>query len=142
MECLDDKQLDAYFQQDATPDDAAERRELLDHTEDFNAACEKHSKRVLPHVATTDAARDMDLMRQVLGDDKLHIRMSTARLAGSTHLYPKTAWAGARLRTGGFVTRPDAEQGSVDREGASGWTLDTSAGLRVAGRGVPREQPR
>ncbi|MFF4154655.1 alpha/beta hydrolase [Streptomyces sp. NPDC001651] len=70
--CEDDQQLDAYFQQDATPDDAAERTELVDSTRDFNNACEKNSGEMLPHVGTTEAARDMDLMRQVLGDDKLH----------------------------------------------------------------------
>ncbi|ANB08428.1 peptidase [Streptomyces ambofaciens] len=91
VECLDDKQLDAYFQQDATPDDAAERTELLDNTEKFNAACEKHSKKVLPHVATTDAARDMDLMRQVLGDDKLYyfgISYGTELGGVYAHLFP------------------------------------------------------
>ncbi|MFF9492127.1 alpha/beta hydrolase [Streptomyces flaveolus] len=92
VECLDDEQLDTYFQQDATPDDAAERTELVDNTEKFNAACEKHSKRVLPHVATTDAARDMDLMRQVLGDDKLYyfgISYGTELGGVYAHLFPK-----------------------------------------------------
>ncbi|GAA5208390.1 alpha/beta hydrolase [Streptomyces thinghirensis] len=92
VECLDDKQLDAYFQQDATPDDAAERTELLDNTEDFNAACETNSKKILPHVRTTDAARDMDLMRQVLGDDKLHyfgISYGTELGGVYAHLFPE-----------------------------------------------------
>ncbi|MFE2355075.1 alpha/beta hydrolase [Streptomyces parvulus] len=92
VECLDNKQLDAYFQQDATPDDAAERTELVDNTERFNAACEKNSKKVLPHVPTTDAARDMDLMRQVLGDDKLYyfgISYGTELGGVYAHLFPK-----------------------------------------------------
>ncbi|MFF5371657.1 alpha/beta hydrolase [Streptomyces sp. NPDC013187] len=70
--CENDQQLDAYFQQDATPDDAVERRRLVDSTKEFNDACEQNSEKLLPHVRTTDAARDLDLMRQVLGDDKLH----------------------------------------------------------------------
>jgi pimeloyl-ACP methyl ester carboxylesterase len=92
VECLDDKQLDTYFQQDATPDDAAERSELLANTEDFNAACEKNSRKMLPHVRTTDAARDMDLMRQVLGDDKLYyfgISYGTELGGVYAHLFPK-----------------------------------------------------
>ena len=72
VRCLDDEQLDVFFQQDMTPDDRAEENEFLDVTRDFNAACEDHSGKVLPHVRTTDAARDMDLMRQILGDDRLH----------------------------------------------------------------------
>ncbi|MFJ8594425.1 alpha/beta hydrolase [Streptomyces sp. NPDC093598] len=70
--CENDQQLDAYFQQDATPDDAAERTRLVEDTTEFNDACERNSEKILPHVRTTDAARDLDLMRQVLGDDKLH----------------------------------------------------------------------
>ncbi|MFE6284669.1 alpha/beta hydrolase [Streptomyces sp. NPDC057877] len=90
--CESDRQLDAYFQQDATPDDAAERTALLNGVKDFNEACEDRSERILPHVATTDAARDMDLMRQVLGDDKLHyfgISYGTELGGVYAHLFPK-----------------------------------------------------
>ena len=92
VECEDDARLDAYFQQDATPDDSAERKQYLDNTETFNRACEQHSKAVLPHVRTTDAARDMDLMRQVLGDDKLYyfgISYGTELGGVYAHLFPK-----------------------------------------------------
>ncbi|WP_371662458.1 alpha/beta hydrolase [Streptomyces sp. NBC_00280] len=92
VRCEDDEQLDEYFQQDATPDNAAERSELLDSTRKFNATCEKNSKRVLPHVRTTDAARDLDLMRQVLGDDKLYyfgISYGTELGGVYAHLFPK-----------------------------------------------------
>jgi pimeloyl-ACP methyl ester carboxylesterase len=92
VKCESDSQLDTYFQQDATPDDSAERTQLLDRTKQFNAACEKNSKKILPHVATTDAARDMDLMRQVLGDDKLHyfgISYGTELGGVYAHLFPR-----------------------------------------------------
>ncbi|GHB41332.1 peptidase [Streptomyces viridiviolaceus] len=90
--CLNNQQLDRYFQQDATPDDAAERTELVDNTQEFNAACDKNSGKMLPHVATTDAARDMDLLRQVLGDDKLHyfgISYGTELGGVYAHLFPE-----------------------------------------------------
>ncbi|AIS00397.1 alpha/beta hydrolase [Streptomyces glaucescens] len=90
--CEDDQQLDAFFQQDATPDDAAERTELLENVRDFNEACEKNSAKMLPHVLTTDAARDMDLMRQVLGDDELHyfgISYGTELGGVYAHLFPR-----------------------------------------------------
>ncbi|MFI1045990.1 alpha/beta hydrolase [Streptomyces griseoruber] len=92
VKCENDQQLDAYFQQDMTPDDAAERTTLLDNTEAFNAACQKRSGTMLPHVRTTDAARDMDLMRQVLGDTKLHyfgISYGTELGGVYAHLFPK-----------------------------------------------------
>ncbi|MEE1833456.1 alpha/beta hydrolase [Streptomyces sp. SP17KL33] len=72
IQCEDDEALDEYFQQDMTPDDASERTEFLDSTKTFNSACEENSGKTLPHVPTTDAARDMDLMRRLLGDDRLH----------------------------------------------------------------------
>ncbi|MEU5767093.1 alpha/beta hydrolase [Streptomyces asoensis] len=92
VRCENDRQLDAYFQQDGTPDDAAERTALLAHTKDFNAACEQNSARMLPHVRTTDAARDMDLMRQVLGDDRLYyfgISYGTELGGVYAHLFPR-----------------------------------------------------
>jgi pimeloyl-ACP methyl ester carboxylesterase len=92
VRCEDDQQLDAYFQQDETPDNAAEQRTFLNSIKQFNNACEKHSGRVLPHVATTDAARDMDLLRTVLGDDKLHyfgISYGTELGGVYAHLFPK-----------------------------------------------------
>ncbi len=51
VECESDSQLDQYFQQDATPDTAAERTKLLANTKQFNAACEKNSKKMLPRCA-------------------------------------------------------------------------------------------
>ncbi len=92
VECENDLQLDAYFQQDATPDDGAERTRYVDNTKEFNQACEENSKKILPHVRTTDAARDMDLMRQVLGDDALHyfgVSYGTELGGVYAHLFPK-----------------------------------------------------
>lgn len=89
--CLDDRRLDAYLQQDATPDDSAERTELMETTAEFNAACEKNSGRTLAHVRTADAARDLDLMRQVLGDDELHyfgVSYGTELGGVYAHLFP------------------------------------------------------
>ncbi|MFE0105679.1 alpha/beta hydrolase [Streptomyces sp. NPDC059009] len=92
VECEDDEQLDTYFQQDSTPDDDAEKKKLVENVTAFNNACDKNSGKVLPHVRTTDAARDMDLMRQVLGDDKLHyfgISYGTELGGVYAHLFPK-----------------------------------------------------
>ncbi|MFF4896866.1 alpha/beta hydrolase [Streptomyces sp. NPDC001068] len=92
VECENDEQLDNYFQQDATPDTPAERDQLIKRTRQFNAACEKNSRTILPQVRTTDAARDMDLMRQVLGDRQLHyfgISYGTELGGVYAHLFPK-----------------------------------------------------
>ena len=93
VQCEDDEQLDAYFQQDATPDDAAERdgRSSTAPRSSTRPARRTPAK-ILPYVGTTDAARDMDLMRQVLGDDKLHyfgISYGTELGGVYAHLFPK-----------------------------------------------------
>ncbi|MFE2305823.1 alpha/beta hydrolase [Streptomyces sp. NPDC059411] len=53
------------------PKTDAERRAALADAEREAAACKARSGAILPHVGTLDAARDMDVLRAVLGDDKL-----------------------------------------------------------------------
>ncbi|GAA4818448.1 alpha/beta hydrolase [Streptomyces ziwulingensis] len=128
VECLDDAQLDTYFQQDATPDDAAERTELVANTKKFNAACEKNSEKMLPHVATTDAARDMDLMRQVLGDDKLHyfgISYGTELGGVYAHLFPEKV--GRAVFDAVVDPTQNSEQGSLGQAKGFQRALDNFA---------------
>ncbi|MFF1693243.1 alpha/beta hydrolase [Streptomyces sp. NPDC058257] len=89
--CLDGKQMDAYTQTDITPDDQRETTELSDSFKKFAAGCEKHSAEVLPHVSTVEAARDMDILRAALGDEKLtYVGASYGTFLGATYagLYP------------------------------------------------------
>jgi pimeloyl-ACP methyl ester carboxylesterase len=128
IECESDSQLDEYFQQDATPDDTAERTKLLANTEQFNAACEKHSKKMLPQVRTTDAARDMDLMRQVLGDDKLHyfgISYGTELGGVYAHLFPKHV--GRAVFDAVVDPTQNSEQGSLGQAKGFQLALDNFA---------------
>ncbi|MGC5412418.1 alpha/beta fold hydrolase, partial [Streptomyces sp. DT225] len=80
------------YQEDGTPDDAAEEKAFVQDTKRFAAACEERSGEQLPYVGTTNAARDMDLIRQALGDEKLtYFGMSYGTELGGTyaHLFPK-----------------------------------------------------
>ncbi|WP_409472058.1 alpha/beta hydrolase [Streptomyces sp. HC307] len=55
------------------------------------AACARHAGRLLPHVGTLDAARDMDVLRALLGDDRLHyVGLSYGTYLGATYadLFP------------------------------------------------------
>lgn len=55
-------------------------------------ACEKHSGRLLPYVGTSHTARDLDLMRYLLGDEKLHffgVSYGTALGGVYAHLFPE-----------------------------------------------------
>ncbi|MET7536916.1 alpha/beta hydrolase [Streptomyces sp. NPDC005507] len=92
VECLNGKQMDAYTQTDVTPDDQAETNELSAAFKKFAAGCEARSGDVLPHVSTIEAARDMDILRAALGDDKLnYVGASYGTFLGATYagLYPE-----------------------------------------------------
>ncbi|WP_329040418.1 alpha/beta hydrolase [Streptomyces sp. NBC_00178] len=92
VECSDDETLDARYEKDGTPDDADEEKAFVEDQKSYIADCEKNSGDELPYVGTTNAARDMDLLRQVLGDDKLYyfgISYGTELGGVYAHLYPK-----------------------------------------------------
>lgn len=92
VECLSGKEMDAYTQVDQTPDDSAERNRLAASLKDFAAGCEKRSGAILPHVSTVEAARDMDILRAVLGDEKLaYVGASYGTFLGATYaeLFPE-----------------------------------------------------
>ncbi|MDT0342553.1 alpha/beta hydrolase [Streptomyces litchfieldiae] len=92
VSCLDDAELDAYFAADPVPGNARERRELTGRLKDFAEGCEERASDLLPHLTTTATARDLDLMREVLGDDKLYyfgISYGTELGGVYAHLFPR-----------------------------------------------------
>ncbi|MBW1601412.1 alpha/beta fold hydrolase [Streptomyces sp. JJ66] len=92
IRCLDDAGIEDMLALDATPDTAAEEKTYLDQSSALGAACGREAGGLLPHVGTADAARDMDLMRHVLGDNQLHyLGFSYGTTLGGTyaHLFPR-----------------------------------------------------
>ncbi|MGW2824418.1 alpha/beta hydrolase [Streptomyces sp. NPDC001443] len=90
--CLDGPQMDAYTQTDVTPDDRQEVDALVAAYKKFAEGCGRNAPRLLRHVSTMEAARDMDILRAVLGDEKLHyLGASYGTLIGATYagLYPE-----------------------------------------------------
>ncbi|MGI5481526.1 alpha/beta hydrolase [Streptomyces lavendofoliae] len=91
VRCLDGPQMDAYTQVDQTPDDKAETARLAASFKNFAAGCRKRSGRILPHVSTVESARDMDILRAVLGDPRLNfVGASYGTFLGATYaeLFP------------------------------------------------------
>ncbi|WP_306327522.1 alpha/beta hydrolase [Streptomyces venezuelae] len=87
----DAEQAAAEATVDLTPDSAAEESAYLKDNADFAAGCARRSATVLPHTTTTATARDLDLIRQVLGDAKLnYFGISYGTQLGGTyaHLFP------------------------------------------------------
>ncbi|WP_329177928.1 alpha/beta hydrolase [Streptomyces sp. NBC_01477] len=92
VECLSDKQMDAYTAVDTTPDDTAEADKVAGADRTFAAGCKKMSAALIGHVSTIDSARDMDVLRQLLGDAKLnYVGKSYGTFLGATYagLFPQ-----------------------------------------------------
>jgi pimeloyl-ACP methyl ester carboxylesterase len=92
VRCRSDKEIQSAESVDATPDTAAEETAYFKDAAAFGQGCEESAGKLLAHVSTTDTARDMDLMRQVLGDAKMHyfgISYGTELGGVYAHLFPK-----------------------------------------------------
>ena len=91
VECLSGRQMDSFTETDTTPDDPKETDRLVAAYKQFAQGCGAHSARLLRHVSTVDAARDMDILRAVLGDRKLtYVGASYGTFLGATYagLFP------------------------------------------------------
>lgn len=72
IDCLSDTQLDHYLAQDPTPNTSAEVDAVVAGDKTFAAGCQARSTLLLPYVGTPNAARDMDILRAALGDQKMY----------------------------------------------------------------------
>ncbi|MFF1681356.1 alpha/beta hydrolase [Streptomyces sp. NPDC058256] len=91
VECLTGREMDTYTQTDTTPDDGQETDQLVDAYKQFAEGCGQHSPDLLRHVSTVETARDMDMLRAVLGDKKLtYVGASYGTFLGATYagLFP------------------------------------------------------
>ncbi|MFT4135585.1 alpha/beta hydrolase [Microbacterium sp.] len=93
VHCFDAADMDAYlFDLPTAPRDSAQwRDELTTRNRAFVAACESGSDGILPFLTTENAARDLDLLRGVLGDAQLHyLGYSYGTFLGATYakLFP------------------------------------------------------
>ncbi|WP_344482622.1 alpha/beta hydrolase [Nonomuraea monospora] len=93
VRCFDTLDLDAYFAIDPTPDTKAEVKKAENWDKVFAKYCTENSgKELLAHVGTEDSARDMDVMRNALGDARLtYLGFSYGTYLGAVYadLFPK-----------------------------------------------------
>ncbi len=92
LKCLTDRQLDEFISADGSPDDPAEEQRLIELARMLAQGCEQRAGELLAHVATEDVARDLDVLRAVLGDERLHyLGKSYGTLLGATYaeLFPQ-----------------------------------------------------
>ncbi|MFN7632919.1 MAG: alpha/beta hydrolase, partial [Cyanobacteriota bacterium] len=73
------------------PVGSQERARWLESWAELARACGRHQAALLPHLSSADSARDLELLRQSLGEPTLRLRASgVAALVGATYanLYP------------------------------------------------------
>ncbi len=76
---------------DPSPDDQAEWDRLVEEYRRFAEACASRNAEMLPHVGTRNVARDLDRIREALGDEKLtYLGFSYGTILGAVYadLFP------------------------------------------------------
>lgn len=92
VECGTDAQIDALIDADGTPDTPAEETRLDTLSREFISACRAPVEGLLDHMSTADAARDMDVLRAALGQQRLdYLGVSYGTHLGATYaaLFPE-----------------------------------------------------
>jgi pimeloyl-ACP methyl ester carboxylesterase len=110
IDCVDD--YDRYFTStDITPDDDAEKQQIIDLAKEFQEACATKNADVIDFIGTNNSARDMDSIRRALGEATItYFGFSYGSELGATWatLFPDTVRAavldGAADPTADFVT--------------------------------------
>ena len=125
IECLSDAETDASFAADPKPDDEAEFALFISDARDYFAKCAEKTEH-LRNYSTLNSARDLDVLRAVLGDEKLNfLGKSYGSYLGTLYakLFPENV---GRLVLDGAV-----DPNSDNRETALGQAIGFEAALNA-----------
>jgi pimeloyl-ACP methyl ester carboxylesterase len=128
VRCLDTAEQDKFLATDGSPDNEAEINELNTVSKGFADACEQRSGKLLPHVSTQDAARDIDVLRALVGDVELnYIGYSYGTFLGATYaeLFPKNV--GRLVLDGAVDPAKTAEENNIAQAKGFDTALDAFA---------------
>jgi pimeloyl-ACP methyl ester carboxylesterase len=120
--CLSDRRIDTYLAADGSPDDRSEERQLVTLARGLARGCAEESGPLLAHVGTEDAARDMDVLRAAVGDERLNfLGKSYGTFLGATYaeLFPDRV--GRLVLDGALDPRRSSEE--VNLEQAKGFEV-------------------
>jgi pimeloyl-ACP methyl ester carboxylesterase len=116
--CLDDPQMDTFVATVPDPQTPSELDQAVGQAKLLADQCRVRSAKLLPHVSTVEAARDMDVLRQALGDAKLtYLGKSYGTFLGATYadLFPSKV--GRLVLDGALDPRLDANQLGLQQAG-------------------------
>ncbi|MFF9643778.1 alpha/beta hydrolase [Kitasatospora aureofaciens] len=122
VSCLSSDRMDAFTSADLAPGDQRAIDALVAADKEFAEGCRKQAGPALGHLGTVEAARDMDVLRALLGDERLNfVGKSYGTFLGATYagLFPSRVGrvvldgamdpaldsvTGNRTQAGGFET--------------------------------------
>ena len=90
--CLTGPETDKFVAADGSPSTPVQEVEYIDQSKLLARRCSERAGTLLPFVGTIDAAKDLDILRSVLGDKQLNmLGKSYGTLLGATyaHLFPQ-----------------------------------------------------
>jgi pimeloyl-ACP methyl ester carboxylesterase len=123
--CLDDPAMETWLSMDDTPDTAAEETRWRDVLSGIGKACAKNSGSLLGHVSTLEAAADMDILRSILGEEKLDfLGKSYGTLLGAAYAqeFPKSV--GQMVLDGALPGPADDDSQAKEQAGGFETALD------------------
>lgn len=116
--CLDDAGKDALYLRDFDYTSESGLAEAFDAWEAYGASCLEGTGELLGNVGTVSAARDLDVLRAVLGDETLsYLGFSYGTALGATYaaLYPHRT--GRLVLDGGVDVTLDAHAANLEQAG-------------------------
>jgi pimeloyl-ACP methyl ester carboxylesterase len=128
VKCLDTGDLDKFIATDGSPDNEAEITALNNEAKTLADGCEQRSGRLLAHVSTKDAARDLDVLRGIVGDPQLnYLGFSYGTYLGATYaeLFPKNA--GRMVLDGAVDPSKTSEENNIAQAKGFDTALDAFA---------------
>lgn len=116
LRCLNDRQTDAFMEVDQTPDTPAEEQKLAASARELVAACRRSDAALMAHVSTAEVARDMDILRALLGESRLrYLGKSWGTALGQAYAAFFPSKTGLFVLDGAVDIRLSLAQGSLDQ---------------------------
>ncbi len=125
VHCLSGPQLDRFLNLDPAPTTESGFQALVDASRTFDQGCQSMSGDLLPYMSTEDAARDMDEIRQAVGDEQLtYLGFSYGTLLGATYAELFPGRVRAMVLDGAVDPSNDPVMANIDQSAAFDKQLD------------------
>ena len=138
LNCLDTAGVDRLMASDPDPDTPAEVARTAGLYRKFGSACQRAAGDLLPQLSTSAVARDLDVLRGVVGDDRLnYLGFSYGTLVGAVYaeLFPDAV--GRMVLDGAVDPGLDSKEAALSQAGGFQTALEAYAADCVTKPGCP-----